>query len=179
MNRTRIIVPLVAVALAAALPTAGSASTEGGNAGLQAVRQFTDQYRLEATAVADGFHRTDECVPEMGYHYVHFGRIDERLEPSRPEIVIYAPTTDGRRRLAAAEWLVVDRDQDVTTDDDRPSLFGHPFDGPMPGHEPGMPIHYDLHAYAWLENPAGGFATWNSAIHCPDASQEEIDNDEG
>lgn len=35
------------------------------------------------------------------------------------------------------------------------------------GHGPGMPIHDDLHAYAWVENPDGGFATWNPEITCP------------
>lgn len=46
----------------------------------------------------------------------------------------------GSRRLVASEWIVVDKDQDLATDDDRPSLFGVPFNGPMRGHEPGMPI---------------------------------------
>lgn len=92
----------------------------------------------------------------MGYHYVNYARLDTNLEPSRPEAVLYAPPTENGRRLAAAEWIVVDRDQDLATDDDRPALFGHDFDGPMPGHVPGMPVHYDLHAYAWIDNPDGG-----------------------
>jgi hypothetical protein len=37
----------------------------------------------------------------------------------------------------------------------------------MPGHGGDMPIHYDLHVYAWVANPDGGFATWNPAITCP------------
>jgi hypothetical protein len=37
----------------------------------------------------------------------------------------------------------------------------------MPGDGEDMPIHYDLHAYAWVANPDGGFATWNPAITCP------------
>lgn len=158
----------VPVLLGVLTATGAVASGDGDEAGLQAVREFTDPYHSEAAAVADGFEPTDECVPAMGYHYVNFERLDERLEPSRPEIVIYAPTADGGRRLAAAEWMVIDRDQDLSTDDDRPSLFGHEFDGPMPGHLPGMPVHYDLHAYAWVENPAGGFATWNATITCPE-----------
>jgi hypothetical protein len=52
------------------------------------------------------------------------------------------------------------------TDNDRPSNLGHAFDGPMPGHEPGIPVHYDLHAWVWRHNPAGGFAAWNSNVHC-------------
>ncbi len=164
------------VALAAAILalTAGSvtsAKAERGrsdDAGLRAVQAFTERYQSEDAAIADGFTRTDDCVPGMGYHYVNISRLDTRLQPSRPEAVLYAPTGDSGRRLVAAEWIVVDQDQDLTTDDDRPSLFGHDFDGPMPGHTPDMPVHYDLHAWAWANNPDGGFATWNPAITCPE-----------
>ena len=46
-------------------------------------------------------------------------------------------------------------------------LFGRGFDGPMLGHGPGMPIHYDLHAWIAEANPSGVFAQWNPAIRCP------------
>ena len=149
--------------------TAAGAERTGRSedAGLRAVRAFTEGYRSEAAAIADGFARTEECVPAMCYRYVKFSRLDTRLERSRPEALLYVSTPDGGRKLAGAEWIVVDRDQDLATDDDRPALFGHPFQGPMPGHGPGMPVHHDLHAYAWVENPDGGFAPWNSAITCP------------
>lgn len=159
-----------AVVLMAAMAVATNATAERGrsaDAGLGAVRAWTERYRSEAAAVADGFTPSNQCVPAMGYHYVDFSRVDTKLEPSRPEALLYAPAPDGGRILAGAEWIVVDRDQDLATDDDRPEVFGHPFDGPMPGHGAAMPIHYDLHAWAWIENAAGGFATWNSAISCP------------
>lgn len=165
-SRSRAAVGALAL-VASSLGMAGTAAARHGDAGLQAVRAWTAGYQLETAAVADGFARTDECVPAMGYHYVSLNRLDTRLEPSRPEALLYASGTEGERVLAAAEWIVVDRDQDLTTDDDRPAMFGHPFDGPMPGHLPGMPVHYDLHAYAWIENTSGGFATWNPAITCP------------
>ena len=34
-----------------------------------------------------------------------------------------------------------------------------PFDSPMLGHEPGMPVHYDLHVWLYRHNPAGLFAS--------------------
>lgn len=146
---------------------AGAERGRSDDSGLEAVRALTRGYHDESVAVADGFVATNDCVPRMGHHYVNFSRLDTTLEPARPEVLLYMPTTGGGRRLAGAEWIVVDRDQNLGTDDDRPSLFGHDFDGPMPGHGPGMPVHYDLHAYAWFENPAGGFATWNPRIVCP------------
>lgn len=165
------LVLVVALAGVLAATTAISGATPGrgrsGDAGLAAVRAWTVKYQDDAAAVADGFAHTDDCVPQMGYHYVNFSRLDDRLQPSRPEALMYVDGPDGRRVLAAAEWIVVDRDQDVMTDDDHPAVFGHRFDGPMAGHFPGMPVHYDLHAWAWVDNPDGGFTADNPAVNCP------------
>ncbi len=60
-----------------------------------------------------------------------------------------------------------DDDQDISTDADRPTLMGHAFEGPMEGHEEGMPIHYDLHAWVYRHNPAGELSAWNPTISCP------------
>jgi len=65
--------------------------------------------------------------------------------------------------LAGVEYLVFE--DDVTTDDP-PSLFGQEFDGPMAGHAPGMPVHYDLHVWFWHDNPNGLFAPFNPALSC-------------
>lgn len=170
-RRSRALAIAVAAATVAVMAGAGSPATadpgRSGDAGLRAAKAFSAPYQSEAAAIADGFTPTDECVPNMGYHYVNFDRVDTNFEPSRPEAVLYVDAPGGGRQLAAVEWLVIDADQDLATDDDRPSIFGHPFEGPMLGHGPGMPIHYDLHAYAWVENPDGGFATWNPEITCP------------
>jgi hypothetical protein len=103
----------------------------------------------------------------MGFHYVHPERLaDGIIDANRPEILVYTEATNGKLRLAAVEWFAVDPDQDLSTDEGRPTLFGHEFDGPMPGHEPGMPVHFDLHAWIWQDNPAGTFAPWNPAVTC-------------
>jgi hypothetical protein len=46
-------------------------------------------------------------------------------------------------------------------------MFGVPFDGPMLGHSPQMPIHHDLHVWLYRHNPAGIFAMWNPQVECP------------
>ena len=49
-----------------------------------------------------------------------------------------------------------------------PEIFdGQPFDGPMAGHNPEMPWHYDQHVWLYVDNPDGLFAMWNPAIECP------------
>ena len=83
-----------------------------------------------------------------------------------PEILVYHHDRRGRLRLGAVEYLAVDADQDVATDTDRPTLMGHAFDGPMEGHEPGMPVHYDLHAWVFTDNPDGELAAFNPSVRC-------------
>jgi hypothetical protein len=53
-----------------------------------------------------------------------------------------------------------------TVDNAAPVLFGRVFDGPMPGHAPGMPWHYDLHVWVWKHNPGGIFAQFNPTVSC-------------
>jgi hypothetical protein len=90
----------------------------------------------------------------------------DALDGDAPAVTAPSATSESRR-LVAAEWIVVDKDQNLATDDDRPSLFGMSFEGPMPGHVDGMPIHYDLHAWVWKKNPSGTFARWNPTVTCP------------
>jgi hypothetical protein len=176
-----------AVALAALSPTASAhTGPQPGNdqrAGqippdtrdlLRQVRRATRVFRDVDAARAAGYAATGECVDDpkyggMGVHYANEKLIaDGVLDVTRPEILVYQPTANGELRLGAVEYFQVDGDQDLATDDDRPSLFGVPFDGPMLGHEPGMPIHYDLHVWLYKHNPAGIFAMWNPRVHCPD-----------
>ena len=102
----------------------------------------------------------------MGVHYLNPALAAQAPDATRPSILLYAPTGDGGMRLLGAEWFQADADQDVHTDADRPTLFGQPFDGPMPGHNPMMPVHYDLHVWLFDSNPAGVFAAWNPSVRC-------------
>ena len=136
------------------------------------IREATRQFRDVDDALAAGYVPSDTCsqlpgVGTMGYHFVNPALIaDGRVDPTLPEVLVYNKTAQGRFRLDAIEYFVVDADQDLGTDADRPTLMGHPFDGPMEGHEPGMPVHYDLHAWVYRDNPAGELSPWNPTITC-------------
>jgi hypothetical protein len=129
-------------------------------------------FRDIEAARAAGYEKASECEDDpkygaMGIHYAHKGLIDDgKLDVTKPEILVYQPTRGGKLRLGAIEYFQVDRDQDLATNDDQPSLFGMPFDGPMLGHNPQMPIHYDLHVWLYRHNPAGKFAMWNPDVRC-------------
>lgn len=104
----------------------------------------------------------------MGYHYVNPELAgDSTVDPLKPEILLYAPGDNGKPKLIGVEYFVADADQNLATDDDRPStLGGVPLDGPMPGHEEGMPVHYDLHVWLFEKNPDGMFAPFNPKVGC-------------
>lgn len=137
------------------------------------IREATEQFRDVDEAIAAGYVPTDECsalpgVGGMGYHFVNpVLASDAKVDPTTPEVLLYAKDAKGRFKLTGVEWFVADADQDLSTDPDRPTMFGHPFNGPMLGHEPGMPIHFDLHAWVYLNNPTGDLSTWNPRVICP------------
>ena len=135
---------------------------------LEATRRFRDVKQ----AITAGYLPTKDCVPGMGLHYVKPALAgDPTVDPTLPEVLVYAPAAGGAVRLAALEFFRADADQNLKTDDDRPTLFGHPFNGPMPGHPmppglPPMPIHYDLHVWLYQSNPSGELSTTNPEADC-------------
>lgn len=180
----------VAAQIAAALATVGlgaaaigagtawatsdaSSSARLTSAQRQVIKEATRQYRDVEAALAAGYLPSDQCaelpgVGGMGFHYVHPALVgDAEIDPTKPEILVYVPSKSGRLELGAVEYFRADADQNLETSDDRPTLMGHGFDGPMPGHEPGMPVHYDLHAWVFEHNPLGELAAWNSRVRCP------------
>lgn len=103
----------------------------------------------------------------MGIHFVNPALVFDGgvLDPARPEVLLYAPTAGGDLRLVGVEYLVPVSDWSSSV---APDLFGTPFDGPMPEHEPNTTgDHYDQHAWVWSHNPDGALATWNTEISCP------------
>jgi hypothetical protein len=165
----------LALCAAAATTAVQSAAADGvtgsaaDRATLAHVRDITAKYRDVNAALADGYLPTTDCVASpdggMGLHYVNPALLGT-LDPDRPAVLLYSPDS-SHPALMGAEWFHADADQNLATDGDRPNLFGHAFQGPMLGHEPGMPIHYDLHVWAWRANPSGDFSPWNPAVHCP------------
>lgn len=137
---------------------------------LDAVKRVTDRYETATAATRAGYVLGSPCEASpqggMGFHYVNPAAIqDPKLDPLRPEILLYTQATGGLQ-LVGVEYMKVDNDQNLVTDGDRPTMFGRAFDGPMLGHAPGMPIHYDLHVWLQKRNPSGIFAPWNPDVSC-------------
>ncbi|MEO9294504.1 MAG: hypothetical protein ABI347_02775 [Nitrososphaera sp.] len=159
----------------------GNNNSSDANKLVAQLRQVTAKYHNSENAIADGYQPTDTCVPQMGYHYVNIKlAADLSATELQPEVVVYAPTANGLK-LVAVEYFVVALANTPNGPapwfgatppppgfyNPAPSLFdGQTFDGPMAGHEPGMPWHYDLHAWVWKHNPDGLFTAFNPTVTC-------------
>ena len=159
---------------------------------LAAVRSATAAFHRVERAIEAGYqdpagaHCDQMAAGAMGIHSANPALVQSQvLDPERPEVLMYLPKEGGGFRLIGVEYLqpVLLRNPDtgvvapwmaqtpwpanyiVVTP--TPQLFGQTFQGPMPGHLPGMPWHWDLHVWVWANNPSGMFAQWNPAVSCP------------
>ena len=166
----------VSLTLAAIVAGVAYGAVAAGNGPLPSewreVRAATARYHSVDQALADGYSLEGEpCVSSpfgtMGFHAVNLGLVfDPAIDPLRPEVLLYVPGDDGSLKLVAVEYFKADVDGDLGTTGDRPSIFGIPFEGPMAGHSPVMPAHYDLHVWVHERNPNGLVQSFNPAISC-------------
>jgi hypothetical protein len=156
-----------------------AANAEPSATEIDATRKALAKYKDPYVAVRDLYLSTVGCVhyngmkmeghmdyPKgaMGVHFVNL-TIQGPPDPMKPNVLIYEPV-DGKLELVAAEWLVP-----LAAVKERPNLFGIPFQGPMEGHEPLIPLgfhHYDLHAWLFKENRLGMFTPTNPDVSCED-----------
>lgn len=155
-----------------------------------AVRQATARYHDVSVAHAAGYATANEpCVASpaggMGVHAANMPLlVDPALDPTVPELLLYEPKPNGLK-LVAVEYLKFVPLRNRTTGAvgpwvsqspwdpalyevaiPTPQLFGQTFNGPMPGHTPTMPWHWDLHAWIWTPNPNGMFVQFNPSVQC-------------
>ena len=160
--RLMALVAVLSPVVAVAAPANGAPALEKE---LAAVRRATAKYHDVEKALADGYIAAPHCVSVpglggMGYHYIKPSlATDLALDPLQPELLLYAPSGNGLR-LVAVEYFVANVGQE------HPEVMGIPLHGPMPGHEAGMPEHYDLHAWIWQPNPNGMFVDFNPNVSC-------------
>jgi hypothetical protein len=175
---TSAVAATVAVAPVSAGPETNPVSSPLAKGEVQQIRTATARFHDVENALAAGYVPTETCTAApglggMGYHYANPANIsDGVIDPTKPEILLYHVDDDGHLKLGGVEYFAPDADQNLSTDADRPNLFGQPFDGPMPGHELGMPVHYDLHVWLHTKNPAGLLAAWNPDVDCPTGPAE-------
>lgn len=158
---------LVSVVLVAVLTSLFAVSVgANGQSDLAGVRAATAQFHRAEVAEAAGFVNVNvgACVAHpvlggMGYHFVNFDRVDLDLNPTEPEALVYEMQQNGRMRLVAVEYLVPIEPWDALYDEPPMVLGQHLHANPHIG-------MYALHAWIWLNNPAGMFEDWNPRVSC-------------
>ena len=170
--------PIAAILLASVL----TGSATAGQTDLQKAKAVTAQFHDLSVAGNAGFGQPPAPMPlhycissldntgAMGFHYINGGNLDKVLDPTKPEVLVYAPDKHGRLRLAALEYVIF---QDAWFEDHAantmPSLFGQDF-MPNNGERFQIPPFFALHVWLFQSNPSGEFAPFNPNVSCDSAS---------
>jgi hypothetical protein len=138
---------------------------------LRIVRESTERFQDVRMAEAEGYALQFGCVSgseegAMGLHYVNGALVSSGVvEITRPQIVIYEPTSSGELRLIGADYLVLAEAWNKTHSSP-PELMGqlfHLFESP---NRFLLPAFYTLHVWAWKDNPKGAFVNWHPDVSC-------------
>lgn len=137
---------------------------------VQLVRDATKQFADVNAATAAGYQPFLGCVsgPDhgaMGFHYVNSALVgDGELDASHPEALIYEASGDALR-LVGVEFVVI-ADTWLAKHDSPPVLEGQTFQFVSSPNRYGLPAHFELHVWAWRNNPNGAFVDWNNKVSC-------------
>jgi hypothetical protein len=137
---------------------------------VQAVRDATRQYTDVNAAVAANYQPLFGCVsgPDqgaMGVHYINLSLVgDGEIDESRPEALIYEPGPGGLR-LVGVEYIV-DAATWAAHHNAPPMLEGQAFQFVNSPNRYGLPAFFELHVWAWRDNPNGAFVDWNTRVSC-------------
>jgi hypothetical protein len=139
---------------------------------VQLVRDATRRFVDVNAATAAGYQPFLGCVsgPDhgaMGQHYVNGALVgDGELDASRPEVLIYEASKGGLQ-LLGVEFVVI-ADTWLAHHDSPPVLEGQTFQFIGSPNRYGLPAHFELHVWAWRDNPNGAFVDWNNDVTCED-----------
>ena len=145
------------------------AHSEDGNL-VQVVREATRSFQDVGSATAAGYARFLGCVsgPQegaMGVHYVNGALVqDGQVDANRPEALMYE-SKNGRLRLLGVEYIVM-AEAWHAAHSEPPTLGGQVFHYVGSPNRYALPAFYELHVWAWRDNPAGTFADWNTRVVC-------------
>ncbi len=133
-------------------------------AAMLATAGYQDVATAEAAGYASSLHTlgcfTDPERGGMGLHYINQDLMDDRVDATKPEALVYELDADGDiTGLVAHEYIVpVDAWKQAAP----PQLFGMDFHL-----HPTLPL-WVLHTWLWKDNPTGVFQDWNPSVRqCP------------
>ena len=136
---------------------------------VQIVRDATRQF-LDVNNAGPDYVPLFGCVsgPDhgaMGIHYVNVSLvIDGEIDATRPEALIYEPS-GNRRRLVGVEYIV-DAKAWLSVHGAPPMLEGQAFQFVGSPNRYNLDPFFELHVWAWRDNPNGAFVDWNNNVSC-------------
>jgi hypothetical protein len=137
---------------------------------VEIVRNATQQYANVNSATAAKYQPLFGCVtgPDhgaMGIHYINLALFgDGEIDATHPEALIYEPE-NGALRLVGVEFLV-DAATWMARHNAPPMLEGQAFQFVNSPNRYGLPAFFELHVWAWRDNPLGAFVDWNTRVSC-------------
>jgi hypothetical protein len=138
---------------------------------VQEVRAATRQFLDVNNAGPAGYGPAFGCVsgPDhgaMGIHYVNGALVgDGEIDVNHPEALIYEPVGDGRR-LVGVEYIVDAKTWLKNHDNSPPSLEGQDFQFVPAPNRFNLASFFELHVWAWRDNPDGALVDWNNHVSC-------------
>jgi hypothetical protein len=95
----------------------------------------------------------------MGVHYVNGTLFDGQLEVDKPEALVYEPKRNGQLELVAVEYITpADAWLGSHAVGVQPDVMGHLFHFVPGPNRYGPGAFYELHVWAWKNNPRGPFS---------------------
>ena len=173
---------LATAAFGAILLASGVVGSATARSDLQTAKAATARFHDLSVAGHAGFGQPPASAPlhfcissldntgAMGFHYINGGNLDKVLDPSLPEVLVYAPDKHGRLKLAALEYVIFQSDWFANhAENTMPMLFGQPF-MPNNGARFEIPPFFALHVWLFQDNPSGMFAPFNPNVNCDNAA---------
>jgi hypothetical protein len=158
--------------LAAGTGVGDSESEQAAPANLvQIVREATERFVDVNAATAAGYAPAFGCVtgPDMGamgVHYINNALVSGGLlNPKEPQALIYEPVGKamklvGVEFIAIAEpWLTAHQQAPPILEGQLLQYIGAPNRYALPG-------LFELHVWAWRDNPHGAYVDWNTHVTC-------------
>src|SRR5580700_9268183 len=140
---------------------------------VEKVRSATARFTDLNVAIAEGFVPATPCVsgPDtgaMGVHFVLPARITGGvLNAEQPEALIYEPMSNGSMRLVGVEFIVLSSVWAANNPGGGvPALDGNLLNYISAPNRYGLPAFYEMHVWAWENNPKGSYADWNTQVTC-------------
>jgi hypothetical protein len=135
------------------------------------VREATRRFLDVNNAGPAGYEPAFGCVtgPDhgaMGIHYVNGALVgDGEIDVAHPEALIYEPV-GNKRQLVGVEYIV-DADTWLKYHNNvPPSLDGQDFQFVAAPNRFNLAAFFELHVWAWRDNPQGAFVDWNNNVTC-------------